>query len=218
MQLEGRAGMIALIERRAEMAGLDLREYLSMSMNTSDEREIQLVLGQMKNPDAHGGIPVHESHAQILGFIGVENRALELLKMNWTILECHHSRFFITGDTPAIGFRLLPDGRPELGFCPNMQDFQMSLPISPQQCLVIHHARVPDGRLWVGRRMIDELNRRMAFSCDKIIISPHRNDHVSSLVREMSLPESQPKFDHNEAKEVWRRIFLGTAGEEKQPT
>jgi hypothetical protein len=128
MQLEGRAGMIALIERRAEMAGLDLREYLSMSMNTSDEREIQLVLGQMKNPDAHGGIPVHESHAQILGFIGVENRALELLKMNWTILECHHSRFFITIQTPPRWAARIGILSQHAGFSNVASDFSPAMP------------------------------------------------------------------------------------------
>lgn len=80
---------------------------------------------------------------------------------------------FVTTDTPCTWFdpeayKLQPIFRsPALG----VASIEVTLPISPRQCLAITHRSDLRGYIEVNQRVVDELNRRHIAHCDESFIS-----------------------------------------------
>lgn len=96
-----------------------------------------------------------------------------LARMHVAVLCTDDPLGFVTTDTPCTWFdpeayKLQPIFRsPALG----APTIEVTLPISPRQCLVITHRRDFHGYIDVDQRVVDEVNRRHIAHCDKSFIS-----------------------------------------------
>lgn len=96
-----------------------------------------------------------------------------LEKMHTAVLCTDSPLGFVTTDTPCTWFdpeayKLQPIFRsPGLG----VPTIEVTLPISPRQCLVITHRRDFRGYIDVNQRVVDEINRRHIAHCDESFIT-----------------------------------------------
>jgi len=96
-----------------------------------------------------------------------------LARMNAAVLCTDDPLGFVTTDTPCTWFdpeayKLQPIFRsPALGAA----SIEVTLPISPRQCLVITHRPDFHGYMDVDQRVVDEVNRRHIAHCDESFIS-----------------------------------------------
>jgi hypothetical protein len=96
-----------------------------------------------------------------------------LARMHAAVLCTEDPIGFVTTDTPCIWFdpeayKLQPILQSPMLGAPTIE---VTLPISPRQCLVITHRRDFHGYIDVDQRVVDEINRRQIAHCDESFIS-----------------------------------------------
>jgi len=117
-----------------------------------------------------------------------------LLQMNWCLCRAPGSRYFITSDTPlCIFFRPAP-GLAGFGGGLLVRSAEVTFPISPGTLLLLSWKQSQRGRS-VSANFVREMNRRMAWSCDRYVISNVKSKATAALVRDASITRKHPKMD-----------------------
>ena len=113
-----------------------------------------------------------------------------LARMNTAILCTDDPLGFVTTDTPCTWFdpeayKLQPIFRSPVLGAPKIE---VTLPISPRQCLVITHRPDFHGYIDVDQRVVDEVNRRHIARCDERFIS-HREATRQAWFEQPPMPD-----------------------------
>jgi hypothetical protein len=113
-----------------------------------------------------------------------------LARMHIAVLCTNDALGFITSDHPCTWFdpeayKLQPIYRsPSLG----SRTIEVTLPISPKQCLFISHNPACTGYIDIAQRTVDELNRRHIAHCDETFIA-HGQTTRPEWFEERPMPE-----------------------------
>lgn len=111
-------------------------------------------------------------------------------RMNIAVLCTDEPLGFVTSDHPCTwfdpeGYKRQPIYRsPALG----SRTIEVTLPISPKQCLFISHDQACQGYIQITPNVVQELNRRHIGHCDKTFIAHSQSTHPSWF-EERPMPE-----------------------------
>ena len=105
----------------------------------------------------------------------ISEEMMGLVRMQCVVFCTEHENGFITSDAPVVWFD--PEGykRPPLFRSPGlaMPKLEVTLPISPEQCVLIHHGTVAGNVSYrqAPDNFVTEINRRTRFYCKKHFVS-----------------------------------------------
>lgn len=107
--------------------------------------------------------------------IMVEVESPLLLNMSCTILCTSDNIGFITSDDPVVWFDPEWQRKPPMfqNACFSDPQLEITMPISPSQCLLLMHGQRSFRYLEVASNVVDELNRRVRFRCQNYYISKY---------------------------------------------
>ncbi|MGX9218954.1 DUF4238 domain-containing protein [Massilia varians] len=96
-----------------------------------------------------------------------------LSRMHVAVLCTDDEIGFVTSDCPCVWFDPEAHKRPPLYRAPGLGSptIEVTLPISPRQCLIISHEPELQGFVDLDLHLVDELNRRHIHHCDRSFIS-----------------------------------------------
>lgn len=122
---------------------------------------------------------------------GVMRAELPILaKMNVAVLCTDDPVGFVTTDCPCTFFNPEAHKLPPIYRSPGllMKSIEVTLPISPQQCLIITHDPSLTGYIEVSAKVVNELNCRHIAHCDESFIVC-RNEIRPSWLEQRPLPD-----------------------------
>lgn len=107
--------------------------------------------------------------------IMVEVESSLLLKMTCTVLCSSDCVGFITSDDPVVWFDPEWHRKPPMfqNACFSDAKLEITLPISPRQCLLFVHGEPSFHYIEVSSEVVRELNRRVRFSCEDYYVSKY---------------------------------------------
>lgn len=115
---------------------------------------------------------LHENTIQIMLPMMIETVTPLLLDLNMTIFCTNNSPGFITSDYPCVWFD--PEGykKPPIFRSPCFSDpkLEITLPVSPNQAIILSRHDYRTHYLEVNDRIVNELNRRTRFNADEYFI------------------------------------------------
>ena len=128
----------------------------------------------------------------------------QLLDMNWCLCDAPSGRFFITSDTPLNVFMPHEGGTASFGGGLGEPAVEVRFPVSPTVCLALDR-RHTAGRRRVGRKFVDETNRRTAWMAERFVVSPFKTRLVSQLVEQSSGTRETPRIDTKSLLSAFRQ-------------
>lgn len=135
-----------------------------------------------------------------------------MARMHVAVLCTEDPLGFVTTDKPCTWFN--PEGHklPPLYRSPGlaMRSIEVTLPISPRQCLLISHNPDFTGYIDIEPHVVDELNRRHIAHCDSAFIAC-RNETRPVWFEHRPLPEDAWEVVH--AEEIAKRKASGAAAD-----
>jgi hypothetical protein len=117
-----------------------------------------------------------------------------LRKMNFCLCRAPSGEYFITSDFPVTSFLPFPDGTAIFGGGFGKTDVEICFPLSPEKCLFLDNNH--NNRFWaVHKSFVFEMNRRIAWSAEKFILSHLKTNYNSYLRAWSSKTLEYPKMD-----------------------
>jgi hypothetical protein len=146
-------------------------------------------------------VKVDPKYALFQGFTIFPKVAEILLQMNWCLCQAPANRHFVTSDSPVCVFSRPLPGYAAFGSGLIRPDTEITFPISPKLVLLISW-RYKQTKAYVSSgAFVREMNRRMAWSAQRYVISPFCSRSTTELVREASATTRQPKMDPKRLKQ-----------------
>ena len=172
-----------------------------------DAPPVEEMLALSRDPERHFRFGANPQFALGMGMLTIKDVARQLLTMNWCLCTAPRSTFFVTSDTPLTIFR---QSGPLASFGGGLAlpDVEVAFPISPEICLFVDRRHREDRRR-VSRSFVSQINRRVAFGAERIVISHLKARRVERLVREAAQTRQWPKWGRTAV-----RRWLDTHAEE----
>jgi hypothetical protein len=117
----------------------------------------------------------------------------ELLEMNWWLSDAPAGKFLITSDTPLSAYVPTSETKGIFGAGLGLDNVEVSFPISPRVCLLLHRHGGGEHRGTLTTRIVRHLNARMVATAERFVFCPQQSSRVSKLTS-ASRPK-QPKLD-----------------------
>jgi len=117
-----------------------------------------------------------------------------LFHMNWHLCRAPHGRYFVTSDSPLCVFYEPMPGYAGFGGGLLMRNAEVTFPISPRVLLLLDWKRNQRAAS-VSATFVREMNRRMAWCCERYLISNIHSKATEAIVREASVTRSLPKME-----------------------
>ncbi len=154
--------------------------------------------------DQHFTIEVDSKAALLHSFTIFPKVAEIFLGMNWCLCRAPANKHFLTSDSPVCVFFRPAPGQAAFGAGLMHSNAEVTFPISPRLVLLLSwHRKQKRGSVSTG--FVQEVNRRMAWSAERFVISPLRSRSTAELVREASTTRNQPKMDPERLKQDMER-------------
>ncbi len=154
--------------------------------------------------DQHFTIEVDSKAALLHSLTGFPKVAEIFLGMNWCLCLAPASKHFLTSDSPVCVFFRPAPGQAGFGAGLMHSNAEVTFPISPRVILLLSWRR-KQKRASVSTGFVHEMNRRMAWSAERFVISPLCSRLTTELVREASATRNLPKMDPERLKQYMER-------------
>lgn len=195
---------------RVRQLGEDMQERFDSA--TSEERKL---MARASLPSSNRGAPLDLDHVRRLEaqpiqmMIGQLVRTVQpiLSRMSMAVLCTEDQLGFVTTDNPCVwvdpeSYKYPPYLRgPGIG----MKGIEITLPVSPSQCLVFTHRPEFEGFFDVDERVVADVNRRPVAHCDQNFIAC-RNEVRQAWFEQPPLPD-----------DAWEKVRERELGEDEPP-
>ena len=114
--------------------------------------------------------------------------------MNWCLCRAPSNMYFITSDCPLVCFVPNDNGTAIFGGGFGLPNAEVTFPLSPQKCLYLDKKHTQKYRA-ISKTVLKEINKRTAWTAERMIISHHRNNYVERLNKWASGSLKLPKID-----------------------
>ena len=128
-----------------------------------------------------------------------------MLNMNHIVFWTDDPLGFITSDNPCMWFDPTAHRRPPMARAVGIQtaDIEVTLPLSPQQCILFSHSQFQTGYMKADRDMVNILNHRHAWHAPTTLIAC-RNEVRAEWFEHPPMPDDAWENTHAEgAAETW---------------
>lgn len=160
-----------------------------------------------ENPEEYFELSIDEKFYMSMSLLISREIHDQLITMNWCLCRAPSGCCFVTSDARLVPFVLDDDGRALIGAGYGLDNVEVTIPMSPLLCLYMTRKRSQNYRA-VNRKFVMEINRRTAWSAERLIISHLKTKYLGDLNSWASKSLSIPKLD----KKLFRQYFLAGFG------